>query len=134
MKPVATTKRRDTDMHRIERLAIVSFGELKRTFLLAKFDESYGPVGSRISGKSMLRERMDIRGTRKHTESFSDAPYHLLRVRQKQENPMASSRRGQPARRPYSRRCLRSPTRCNWHPGRTSPRSSRRVSAARGRD
>lgn len=36
-------------MHRIERLAIVSFGELNRTFLLAKFDESYGPVGSRIS-------------------------------------------------------------------------------------
>jgi hypothetical protein len=43
-------------MHGIERLAIVSFGELKGTFRFAKFDESYGPVGSRISGNSMLRE------------------------------------------------------------------------------
>jgi hypothetical protein len=53
MRPAGKERKR-TDIHRIERLAIVSFGKLQGTFSLAKLDESYGPVRGRISVKSVV--------------------------------------------------------------------------------
>jgi hypothetical protein len=40
--------REGTDIHRIERFAIVSFGKFQGTFCLAKLNESYRPVRGRI--------------------------------------------------------------------------------------
>ena len=96
----------NTDVHGIKRFPIVSFRKFQGTLELAKLDESYGSVGSRVPAKHVLNVNFVVAAYKKPTGLFSSETCLPVLARQRRENRMESSMREQPARQPYNRRCL----------------------------